>query len=114
MWDTRERREYARAKIPIRVKIFKGEGDYILTYSEDISLGGVRVVLDEEIDRQEVNLELNAEGRIVVCKGLVAWISEMEKSVSNAPSRYDIGIKFLQLEAADRERIRDIVRQYFK
>lgn len=75
----------------------------------DVGLGGMRVYSDDPFglgDRLEIDL-LSAEGDdFVTCLTEVVWIREIE---GGHPARYDVGLRFLEIPAAARAMIEDLV-----
>ena len=65
----------------------------------DVSLGGVRIYSDDPLKVGELlKLEFFLEGTDpVTYTAQVVWIEPL--SSRNAPARYDVGLKFLHLEA---------------
>jgi hypothetical protein len=63
----------------------------------DVSLGGVRIYSDEPMKVGELlKLELFAKGASpVTYTAEVVWI---ERLAADSPARFDVGLKFLQLE----------------
>jgi hypothetical protein len=70
----------------------------------DISLGGLRALSDEP---QRVGARLELElvfpgGESATCLAEVVWADEL---VPGAPARFEMGLRFLQVEPEDLERI---------
>lgn len=75
----------------------------------DVGLGGMRVYSDDPFavgDRLEIDL-LSADGDdFVTCLTEVVWIREI---AGGSPARYDVGLRFLEIPAAARAMIEDLV-----
>lgn len=75
----------------------------------DVGLGGMRVYSDDAYvagDRLEIDL-LSADGDdFVTCLTEVVWIREID---GGQPARYDVGLRFLDIPAAGRAMIENLV-----
>ncbi|MFC1699205.1 PilZ domain-containing protein [Candidatus Omnitrophota bacterium] len=112
MWDGVSRRKFPRAEYPCLVTIRKNTQpqEAILTHTENISIGGVRIILAKKIGvLTEVDLELDLKDTLatIISKGTICWAQQI--SVKGARYRYDTGVKFLGLKDSDRRRIQKIV-----
>ena len=70
----------------------------------DVSLGGMRVYTDEEFSvgsRVDLDVLLPA-GEPVRCWAQVVWRTDLDHG---SPARYDVGLKFLDMETADVQRL---------
>jgi hypothetical protein len=70
----------------------------------DVSLGGMRIFADEPPaagDRLELELFLPDESE-VTCRVEVVWVEPLSEG---APARYDVGVKFVGIDDADRQRL---------
>ncbi|HXX68747.1 MAG TPA: PilZ domain-containing protein [Polyangiaceae bacterium] len=93
-----DRRRYRRLRVPLYCR---PAGVHFLARQRepvDISLGGVRIFSDEpmrvgELLKMEFFLPDVAP---VTYTGEVVWIEEL--TGESAPARYDVGLKFIQLE----------------
>jgi len=104
-----ERRQFRRLQAPVYcrpvgLKIFERKP------TVDISLGGARIYSDDEMKkgaRLEVELFL-PDGTSVTCRVEVVWI---EALAPGAPARFDVGLKFTDISAQDRERLSSILEE---
>lgn len=75
----------------------------------DVGLGGIRVYSDDPFtigDRLELDL-LSGDGEdFVTCLSEVVWIRELGEG---QPARYDVGLRFLEIPAAARTMIEELV-----
>ena len=141
MWNGVDRRQFPRAEYPclITIRKYVPPEVAILTHTENISIGGVRVIVDHRIDTAtEVDLEIDlkdtmpniasrgairwvreiepkampaAQGRNTkVFKGTVSWVEEIPPAKKGLPPRYDTGIQFIALKEDDKRRIEDLVQ----
>lgn len=74
-----------------------------------MSLGGMRVYSDEDFgigSRLEIDL-LTADGdEFVTCLTQVMWIRPLD---ADAPARFDVGLRFLEIPERARAMIEDLV-----
>lgn len=116
MWDGVDRRIFSRAEYPCLITVRKTTPPVqaILTHTDNISIGGVRVVIAKKIEAMtEVDLEIDLKDTLptVISKGRVAWVKIIVSSQKDKPPRYDTGIRFLGLKDECRRRIQKIVER---
>lgn len=138
MWNGVDRRKFPRAEYPclITIRKYTPPPISILSHTENISEGGVRVILDHKVETTtEVDLEIdlkdalpniNSRGTIrwvkeissksasvagvKKFKGTVSWVEEIPPARKGLPSRFDTGIQFVGLKNEDRGRILELVQ----
>lgn len=118
-WEGLNRRQFPRAKFPCLLKVIMSGNimDAILTHSENISIGGVCVILKISLERfAPVDIELDMlDGEDhIVCKGRVMWVVRRRAGEALKPSFYDVGLEFLDIKDNDRARVRSIVERLAK
>jgi len=115
----REKRQCIRVEVSalvvircdIYVKTGKNEKRDFHTHTQNMSEGGINIILEEDLHRRDVvELKLYLTGKLtpIECKGQVAWSKAISpKSVE--PRIFSIGIKFIELKEDDKENIRKLV-----
>lgn len=83
MWNGVDRRKFPRAEYPCLITIRKYVPPElaILTHTENISIGGVRVIVDHRIDTAtEVDLEIDLKDTMpnIASRGAIRWVREIE------------------------------------
>lgn len=118
-WGGLNRRNFPRVKLPCLVTIagsVKTTDNAILTHTENIGIGGICVIVRENIKTfhsLEVELDLLDLADHVKCKGKVVWcVPRNERNIKK--NMYDIGIEFEDLTFKDRNRIAAVVEHYIK
>ncbi len=117
--DFKEKRQFSRAQVVslvvIRCDILANVRDQepleFHTHTENMSEGGMNVILNEELQGPAVlELKLYLTGKImpIVCKGRVAWTKAISPPGIN-PGIFSTGISFIDLRESDKESIREIV-----
>ncbi len=119
MWDGVDRRIFSRAEYPCLITIRKNTPptQAILTHTDNISLGGMRVVIAEKLEPMtEVDLEIDLKDTLptIITKGTIAWVKIIVSSQKNKSPRYDTGIRFLGLKDEYRRRIQAIVERILR
>jgi c-di-GMP-binding flagellar brake protein YcgR len=114
MWDGVDRRRFVRVEYPCLITIRKGIStpQSILTHTEDISIGGVRVIIRKRLGLMaEVDLELDLMDTLstIRSRAIISWIAETPSGRQDASLNYDTGIKFIDIEDEYRRRIQKIV-----
>jgi c-di-GMP-binding flagellar brake protein YcgR len=116
MWDGVDRRIFARAEYPCLITVRKNTAptQAILTHTDNISVGGVRVIIIEKIEPMtEVDLEIDLKDTLstVICRATIAWVKVIVSSQKDKSPRYEMGIRFLGLKDENRRRIQNIVER---
>jgi len=99
-----ERRKYPRVQAPV---LFRPVGRGLFRAREstvDLSLGGARVYSDDLVEQgRQLEIELFLrDGTSIACAAIVVWV---ERLPAGAPAVYDVGLRFVGLDGADRERL---------
>src|SRR5437763_617759 len=98
-----DRREYPRVNAPVFCRPL-GKPFFGRRRATDISLGGIRIFADEAPamgDRLELELFLPESGELV-CTVEVVWVEDLPEG---SPARHDVGVKFVSISDADRQRL---------
>ena len=109
-----DRRQYRRVQAPVYCRpmgkpLFGREK----TKAIDISAGGLRIYTDDEMkrgDRLELELFL-PDGSSIVTAVEIVWVDHLD---SNAPARYDMGLKFIDPESGALEKLAGVLESAFK
>ncbi|MCM8779899.1 MAG: PilZ domain-containing protein [Candidatus Omnitrophica bacterium] len=110
-----DRRRFPRAHYRCKIiVVHKRHKEKLSTFTENIGLGGVCVVLDKELDKfSEAELLIYLEdGQMPLdCLGRIVWVVKREYPQADKPAEYDTGIEFTQLKDSDKLRIERIVQE---
>lgn len=103
-----DRRKFHRARTSILVRPAGPLARVAPRPVKDISLGGLRALSDE---KQKLGARLELEllfpaGEPATCLAEVVWIEEL---VKGAPAKYEMGLRFVEVEPEDLERISSIL-----
>ncbi len=114
MWDGVSRRKFPRAEYPCLITVRKNTPpkQAILTHTENISVGGVRVIIAKRIEvMAEVDIEIDLKDTLptILSKAAVCWLEELSVGEVGKAPRYDTGIRFLGLKDEDRRRVQHVV-----
>lgn len=113
-----EKRQSPRANIFCKITTIFGERLLVLnSYTENISEGGVKVILEEKLHvSTEVDLELSlSNGKAPIkCKGQVIWSNEIKSDEAERNYIFDTGIKFTQISQEDKNSVNELVRRLVK
>ena len=110
------RRKFPRANYKCVISIKSDEPIHrvISTHTENIGIGGICVIIKENIDLFEnVQLELllDDSNLPIRCAGSIVWVIKRTDPKNKAALTYDTGIEFLNINEADKNRIGDIVEK---
>ncbi len=118
-WGGLNRRNFPRVKFPCLVTIQAGAKtvpNAILTHTENVGIGGICVVVKENIKTfypLSIEIDLLDASEHVKCKGKVVWnVSRGDKK--SKKNMYDIGIEFEDMNADDQKRIAQVVQHFMK
>jgi hypothetical protein len=105
MWDGKERRRFPRAEYPCLLTVRKKTPPpfSILTHTENISIGGVRVVIDKEIEvATEVDVEIDLQDTLpnVTSTGKISWVRQFLVDRKDQTSRPTPKTKILKATVA--------------
>jgi|GEM_PF-2262312 len=105
-WDGINRRRQVRAESLCTIHLYTTKGRPISTYTEDISVSGVRVVTQQSLNKNDIlELKIYILDEFVRCKGKVAWIKEKDNPVLTGIKFFSVGIEFSGLTSPDRDTI---------
>lgn len=106
-------RRYVRATLECTVKANKKGDDIIFhTYTENISLGGVCVILEAALLKHtSVGLSVTLPDDLppVECDGKVIWSTKRDSRTKDKPFDFNTGIEFIEISDGDRSRIRHLI-----
>jgi len=112
-WDGINKRRFPRIRYQCLIKLRKASSSQIVsTYTENVGIGGICVILGEKIDLFEtVDIELMLENGLesVICGGKVMWAVGRCRPGGKNAAEYDIGIEFEHIKDRDLAVIRKIV-----
>lgn len=109
------RRRFPRgSKYPCLVTFRYGQEktQAILTHTENIGVGGIGVILKEEMKLfvpVEIELDLLDFGEHLKCRGKVVWSARRRHFVREKKLFYDTGIEFENLKEEELHRLEEIV-----
>jgi len=106
--DKIDRRRFIRIKFPFTVHVYSSGEPPISAYTENISMGGIKVTLRQELKVSSlVNLEIYLKLRAVDCKGKIIWVNERESEYLEGECFYDTGMELQDLKPEDKEAIEE-------
>ncbi len=112
-WSGSERRSIDRLNISLQVKYF-ANGTALATQSADISARGIRLLLDEKIEKGSplrMEIKLPDEECLVKASGEVVWSEESKEDEKISPKRlFNTGIKFSRFHNSDNEKLFTFIR----
>ena len=109
-WEVQEKRKFLRTAFPCKV-IVRSSHQELASNIENISEGGIRVTLEEELKLSSiVGLELFCgKDEPIRCEGHVLWIIRKVSPKLGKPTMFYTGIKFSRINNTDRNYIRKLV-----
>ncbi len=109
-FEGREKRRFIRANYPCKIIIYTPEKQVIVTRTENIGAGGVRVLIEKELKVSlAVDLEIYFAESPIKCKGRIVWMLPKENLKLDEAKKYDTGIEFYRIASADRSTIAKLI-----
>jgi len=112
-WNGGERRSVDRLNISLQVKYY-ANGSTLATQSADISARGIRLLLDEKIEKGSplrMEIKLPEDDRLIQASGEVVWAEESKEDEKNSVKRFfNTGIKFSGFQNSDNEKLFDFIQ----
>ena len=109
-WEGLEKRRFVRAKFPCKIIVHPPCEHVITSHTEDISVGGVRVIISDNLDISSlVGLEIYLKEKPIACKGRIVWVVEKANAASDKSCMFDTGIEFYEISEKDKETIGKLV-----
>ncbi|UCD15281.1 MAG: PilZ domain-containing protein [Candidatus Omnitrophota bacterium] len=111
---TKNKRRFIRFNFPYTINIYPSRKKMISTYTENISEGGVNVVIKEKINPASiVRLQIYLKNAPLILKGKVVWVKEKENTLleDEAVIYFNTGIEFQQLKKEEKKIIKNCVKR---
>jgi len=113
VWNGMEKRRFIRANFPCKIVISTPSQHTIVTNTENIGGGGIRVIIDEKLDISSmVGLDIHLDKDLIKSKARIVWVVKVEDSSLDKPPRYDTGIEFYEMNEDDRKIINNFVEAF--
>lgn len=108
--DGVERRKSVRVKFPCKIFLYTPENRIISTHTENISVSGMRIIIEEELPVSSVlDLEIILNDEPIACKGEVVWVVKKKSRCQQGVFYFDMGIHFSEIRDADQEKIKNLI-----
>ncbi|RKY35831.1 MAG: hypothetical protein DRP69_00300 [Candidatus Duberdicusella sinuisediminis] len=109
-----ERRRFPRLNYPCKLILEEGDETYSI-HTENLSAGGLRVILDEKLAiNTPLRIELELGWKDIKCKGRVVWATDIKSLRTEKTNLFDTGIEFTQIEPQDRKTLRELIERILK
>ena len=112
----KDRRAFPRANYPCKIVLSAGSGKKVFyLHTENISAGGIRVILAEKLEiGQVVDIELFAEIIPIKCQGKVIWSVDIKPINGDKTLLFDVGIEFVDIAEDDQQRLKKLVESLLR
>jgi len=110
-----DERHCEREALIYHLRVFDVDTDQVVGYIDDISVDGVRLLSEQPIPayhvhRYRLELPKHYEGkRTVEFFGVTTWTSGWPSGNDEKNDFYDCGVKFLDLDPLEKERISQLI-----
>ena len=109
-WEGNEKRKFIRANFPCKILIYTPQKHTIVSHTENIGVGGIRVVIDENLSISSfVGLEVLINEARIICKGRIVWVVEKSGPKNSESNIWDTGIEFYEIVEKDKKIINSFV-----
>ncbi len=110
-WDGAEKRNFIRANFPCKIIIYTPLEHVLISHTENIGAGGVRVIIEESLDISSfVGLEVFLSGTQIICKGRIVWVVKKVGSKKEETDIWDTGVEFYEIAERDRKVVENFVK----
>ncbi len=104
----RENRRFIRIAVPCKIFISLPRKHTIVTYTEDIGDGGIRININEKLSYSSiVDLEIYIKDEKIITQGEIAYTLYYKKT----PLYYSTGIEFHNMKEVDRRLVSDFINE---
>jgi len=104
MLDDKRKNSRSFISFPIECSVLPG-GGYFYTVSKDLSLGGVRILSDEFLAKNNcLRLNINLIDKVLGVKAKVVWCNKERVS-----DRYSAGLKFVEIAEENKSYLDSII-----
>lgn len=117
-WDGKERRKDLRCEkcCDAQYHINPDSDKRVSAQSENISVGGVKLVLDELLSKGTpltVDIAVSDEQKPITAKGEIAWVKEVDPDQAEQRGKriFQAGVKFVNMTPEDETRLRNHVEE---
>lgn len=111
-WNGEDRRANDRLNVALEVK-YCINTKLVTTKSMDISTKGIRLLLDEKIERMtpvQLEIKIPAQNRLIKATGEVVWAKELrEREKTSAKRLFNTGIKLFKFQNAGEKKLFDFI-----
>ncbi|MFH1768007.1 MAG: PilZ domain-containing protein [Candidatus Omnitrophota bacterium] len=107
-WNSQEKRKSPRLEFPCKITIFNKK-QMLSSHTEDISRGGMKVILEEKIDvSTDVHIDIFlTKDKHIQCSGKVKWVKDIGIAVQ--PNMFETGIAFDKVSEISNLYIEDLI-----
>ena len=112
-----DRRTFPRANYPCLIVVRRSTPpEAIMTHTENISIGGLRVMIKKKFGVAtpvELLIDLMDTQGEIHCRGQISWVKEVRLKHQEASEalKYDTGIKFTEIDKPSEARINRVVER---
>jgi len=116
IWNGFEKRRFPRAKFPCKILIFLPQEHTLITHTENIGCGGVRVIIEGGLKLFSiVGLEIFiTPDQPIKCKGKIVWQLKTANPLTNDILLFDVGLEFIDIKDSDKKKINTLVENLLK
>lgn len=114
-WDGINKRRFLRIDFPYTIHLRCDSDISISAYTEDINLGGIRVVVKKKFEVSTVlNLEIYLGQIPIACKGKVIWVKDKENLILEGVRFFDTGIALCDIDNEQRDILNNCIEDVKK
>ncbi|MDD5069416.1 MAG: PilZ domain-containing protein [Candidatus Omnitrophica bacterium] len=100
--DDINKRRFIRIEFPFTVHVNVPQGNIISTYVENISEGGIKVIMKEELKPSDlVDLKIYVKETPIECRGRVVWVEPRQSRFLEEVTLYHTGIELRDVNPKD-------------
>lgn len=104
MIDEKRKNSRSPVSFPVECNVLPGK-EYFYTVSKDLSIGGVRILSDEFLSKNNcLKLNINLIDKVLGMKAKVVWCNK-----ERASDRYSAGLEFVEIAEDSKSYLNSIV-----
>lgn len=105
-----ERRVFPRVNISFPIECSPlSQKSYFYTVSKDLSMGGVKIITNDFLPRNDsVKVKINLIDQVVGVKAKVAWCNKERIS-----ERYSAGLEFMEINAENKKALSQLLSKVY-
>jgi len=114
IWLGTERRKAVRVPITLEVVYYhdKKGGGVSKTYTENISMGGLKIQTEEKLKNGEpllLEIKIPNTSKPIAAKGEIVWVKDAPAGLSSGKRVFGAGLKFTHIKFSEKQKLASFI-----